>query len=376
MKISVVETEAGLDALQEPWDRLSRETSASIFSSHEYVRTAWKHFREPADRLFILVLSEGDSITGIAPFFVSWHRRLAIPYRVIRFVAVWEGDRPGILTREGRERECWLEIQRFLTREARSWEVLDLSEQPVEGPEGAGWRFLAQPGWYWEETPDAVGYYISLNGSWDEYVAQRPGKERREWRRQVRRLSSLSGGFHVERVSEPDRIREALSRFQAIERAGWKAEAGIGVAKDERHRAFYDDLTARLAGRQQVVAHFLKNKATDLAGLISFTQGRVVYVRHTAYSPAYAAFSPGIILHAEVFREFFSMPFQELDLLGLREDESSARHKTDWATGRRETVQLTGYRLRSRILPIVVAKRLKRLFRRGSRRGPGTSAGA
>ena len=46
----------------------------------------------------------------------------------------------------------------------------------------------------------------------------------------------------VERICEPDRMREGLSRFIAIERQSWKADSGIGVAKDERHIFFYENL--------------------------------------------------------------------------------------------------------------------------------------
>ncbi len=365
MKIRVVDSDREFDALEGEWNRLSEKTAPNFFSSFDYIRIAWKHFRGPNDRLHILVLSEGPSVVGIAPFFIERCRIRRIPHRAIRWIAVWEGDRPRLLV-DGREEMFWDEILRFLSREFLSWDVLDLIEQPRNGPEGRGWSFLARSGWYWEEEPDAIDYYVSLEGSWDEYLKGLGSDTRGQWRRKNRRLSSLPGGCAVERISDRSRMQDALDRFVRLERSGWKAGAGIGVAKDGRHLAFYEDLLARLSGKGQVVAYFLTGGGEDIAGWICFIHRDVVYFRHTAYAPAYAAYSPGILIQAEVIQELFRNAYRELDLLGMREDGSPTRHKTEWATGRRESIRLTAYRVTSRLLPLIILKRLRRILKKDS----------
>jgi CelD/BcsL family acetyltransferase involved in cellulose biosynthesis len=164
----------------------------------------------------------------------------------------------------------------------------------------------------------------------------------------------------VERVSDPEKIRDTLARFIAIEQSGWKAGTKIGLAKDERHRGFYEDLVLRMAGRNRVVFHFLMIGQKDVAGSVCFVSRNIIYGRHTAYLPAYAASSPGTVLHAEIMREGFAGPLREFDLLGMREDGSSLTYKAHWATGKRETIHWTGYRVWSRMLPLIAAKRFKR----------------
>jgi len=154
-------------------------------------------------------------------------------------------------------------------------------------------------------------------------------------------------------------MREALSRFVVLERLGWKAQAGIGASKDERHRAFYEDLLVILAQKGQVKVHFLRSEGEDIAGSIVLVQRGILYGRHTAFAPSHAKYSPGILLHAEIFREHFGGTHREFDLLGIREE---GKYKTHWATGQRETVHWTGYRLRSRVWPLILAKRIKRLL--------------
>lgn len=317
-----------------------------------------------------LCFRKDRAIVGIAPFYIERSRIRRIPHRAIRWIAVWEGDRPRLLV-EGSEEMFWNEILRFLNSECSSWDVLDLVEQPKDGPEGRGWSFLSRSGWYWEKAPDAFDYYISLEGSWEAYLKGLDSDTRHEWSRRSRRLSSTPGGYVMERISSPERMREALFCFVALEQSGWKAEKGIGVGKDERHLLFYEDLLVRLAGKGQAFIYFLKSGGETIAGKISFVQRDVFYSRHTTYSPTYAAYSPGILIQAEIIRELFNGPYRELDLLGMRGDGPPPRHKTKWATGQRETVRLTGYRVGSRLLPLVAAKRLKSLLMKASRRRDG-----
>jgi hypothetical protein len=86
-------------------------------------------------------------------------------------------------------------------------------------------------------------------------------------------------------------------------------------------------------------------------------------MRQTAYLPAHSKHSPGVILLAEVARQLFGDRFREYDLLGMREDEAPQRYKLQWAPGRRETVEWTGYRVRSRLLPWLMARGAYRSLR-------------
>lgn len=358
--IRIVETLAELDALEAPWNRLAEKTPSSFFSSFDYVRAAWVHFHNPGHRLFVLVRADGSSVTGLAPFYILRRRMWGIPYRMIRWIAAWEGDRPTLLA-EGSRETLWVEVLRFLEEERpHRWEALELVEQPIEGPDGLGWSFLPRAGWHWEIERDAVDYCVSLAGSWDDYLKGLGANPRKQWRQKTRRLSTAEGGFALERVSGPDGIDEGFARYAAIERAGWKKGARLGAARDERCRAFYRDLLGRLAGKGQARLHFLTSGGRDLAGSISIAHADVTYHWHTAYLPSHATYSPGILLQAAMIQESFGESYREFDLLSLKEDGAPHRHKTEWATGRRETMRWVGYRLCPRLLLALLPKRLKR----------------
>jgi CelD/BcsL family acetyltransferase involved in cellulose biosynthesis len=372
MHLRLIDREADFDALENAWNRLSEAASVSIFSSFDYVHTAWRHFHSTTDRLCILVLSDGPSILGIAPFCIKRSTRRGIPHRILRFIAAWEGDCPDIIAVD--RTLMWTEIFTFLRAE-RMCDVVDLMEQPREGPDGRHGLCLPRSGWHWESSPDGVDYYIPLTGNWDEYLKHLEGRTRHEYHRKLRRLSAITGGYRIDRISDPDRMREGFRRFVAIERQSWKVEAGIGAAKDERHTAFYEDLLVRLSATGRALMVILVGGGQDMAANMVFVQRDVVYSRHLVFAQLHAAYSPGLLVHAEVFKGYFGTSFREFDMLALRESGNAPRHKADWSKGRRETVHWTGYRTRGRLFPLIAAKRLKARFTRLAPDEPDPSRG-
>jgi CelD/BcsL family acetyltransferase involved in cellulose biosynthesis len=149
----------------------------------------------------------------------------------------------------------------------------------------------------------------------------------------------------------------------SLERSGWKAGSGIGIDKDERHRSFYRDLVARLAGPGRVAIYFLKVGDEDAAGALLFRDHPVLYARHIAYAPKFAHFSPGILLRAEILADVFGKGWTEYDMLSMRVGEQEQRHKTDWATMRRETVEIRVRRRYGRLFPLLLASSLRRRLR-------------
>jgi hypothetical protein len=83
--------------------------------------------------------------------------------------------------------------------------------------------------------------------------------------------------------------------------------------------------------------------------------------------PSYATYSPGILVQADLIQDLFGGRYRELDLLGSSRFEGPPKNKTDWATGRRETVHFTACRVCSRLLPYVVFKRLEHILKGGWR---------
>ena len=365
MEVHPIQTEAEFDALEPVWNSLADRLPVAFFSSFDYVRLAWESFHDPDDRLLVLVLSEGGVVQAIVPLCLVQRPTHSIPHRIVRFIAAWEGDRPVMLSACDGER-AWLAVVDFLDRSFHGWDVLELMEQAPEGPSGRGWDFLQRSGITLDVDPDAVDYFIPIDRPWDDYLGLVHKNARRVWQQKVKRLHRERGDFTVERLVTPEQVDNGLARFLAIEQAGWKAGAGLGVCKDARHTDFYGALLRRLAPKDAARIYVLVSQGEDLAAGMMFLVRGVAYFRHTTYHPAFAEFSPGIVLHAEILKDVFNCGCCELDFLSLPACEGAQRHKEHWATGRRETVCVRAYRRWSRLMPLVVAQRVRRRMKKGA----------
>ena len=359
MSVQVIDSEEGLRSIEKDWDELlAKKGGASFFSSFDYIWLAWSHFREKSDRLFVLVLKEGDAMIGIAPLKISRTLNWGIPMRTIEFIATWEGDRPEIVTLEN-EDLVWDRLYDFLSTEFRTWDVIDLIEQAVDSPGNSRWNFFQDGRYFCRVIPDSTCYYISLVGEWEDYINKINSKVRSNWRNRTKRLRGLPEICRIECIENEESIIEALRRFVAIEQSGWKSGANLGIAKDPRHKMFYEDLVVDLSRKNQVAIYLLKLGDKDIAASIMYKFSGVQYERHIAYNPEYSPYSPGIILRTEILKALFGTKYQECDLLGFRSNNDGQQHKIDWATGKRETVRTVVYRRKSRITPILLARRIE-----------------
>jgi CelD/BcsL family acetyltransferase involved in cellulose biosynthesis len=214
-----------------------------------------------------------------------------------------------------------------------------------------------------DQSTDSEGYYIPLNGTFDEYLKGVDAKVKSNWRNRSRKVAALEPMPILHRLESPEQMAVGVERLIALERESWKGNAGLGLGKDERHRLFYLALTRALAARGRAAICFLSRGDEDLAGTLLFMLADVVYERHIAYSPTHAALSPGIVLRANLLKGLFDSHWREFDLMGMRPEVGRQRHKEEWATGRRETVCLQFHRNRGRLWPWLVARRLRSLAR-------------
>ncbi len=360
LRVEVFEDDADLVRLEAPWRALeARARQASLFAGHAFIASCWTHLRAATDRLHLIAVWQGDELVAIAPFKRGVERLHGMTVRTLDWIAMWDGDRPSVLSTLPLA-DCWAHVGDSLARSARHWDLLRLLEQPADLPLPASLLKLV----HHQTSADAVGHAIRLDLPFDDYVGALASGVRTNWRKRRRKLFEQDPASTVERVAATaEALPGAIERFVAIERQSWKGEAGIGVGADERHRAFYLDWFGRL-GPDQASFHFLCRGGEDLAGLIVLRQGDVACSRHITYAPAHASLSPAVILRAEVVRSLCQTGLAELDLLGMRPSAGEQRHKTDWSTHQRPTTAHQLYRLRSRLLPIVLAKRLKQALRR------------
>lgn len=142
--------------------------------------------------------------------------------------------------------------------------------------------------------------HLRADGEGEDYLrAALGGHHLRELRRLKRRLGA-TGRLDYVVARQPDEVRLAVETFLALEASGWKGRARTAMAVDRYRAAFVREAAQRLAARDLCRVHELVLDGKTIASLVVFIESGVAYTWKTAYSEALAAFSPGVLLMAEV----------------------------------------------------------------------------
>src|SRR5437588_3876742 len=157
-----------------------------------------------------------------------------------------------------------------------------------------------------------TGNVLTIDGSWDDYLASLKGMLRKQLRKSWR-IFSENDGATFRRIEDPD---EAITVFAELARqqgARLRAQGQPYRLDDPEFAAFYRDLVAEGVADGSVVLTVLMQHDDIVATLLGLARGSTyVMVRISAANGRWASCSPGRLvivqtmqmLHAEGFRVF------------------------------------------------------------------------
>lgn len=347
LSIELITSEESFVAIKDEWDQLIEKSyNSSVYDTYPFVYTVWKHYRSENDQLFILVVRRGETLVGIAPFRIErvklGNMRLIreIRLRRIRFIAEWgNGDKPSIVTTEEPEL-IWETIFQYLNKDYTQWDIISLAEQPENSPV-LNQKLLSNIWYSLMVLPESTSYFISITGTWDEYIKKRKNTQR-TWKKDRKRLFARPEGVDFQCFDDPDNLSGALHRFIGIEQSGWKKNSNFSIGGSEKQKVFFEELLIQLAQKNMAAIYLLTLGNTDIAGALRFKYNTTIYASQITYDPLYAEYSPGVILNAEIIQSMFGTHYKKYDLLGFKGEENSL--KKNWSTGSQQTIRIQVYK--------------------------------
>jgi CelD/BcsL family acetyltransferase involved in cellulose biosynthesis len=302
--------------LEAEWnDAVERAGLLHPFLRHEWVRTWWDAFAPPGARLSILVVRAEGRITAIAPFMRETVPMYGVPTRQIRFIQNDHTPRTDIII-AARSEESYRALWQALRADRAPWDVLQLS--PLERNSDTRRVFgelAAADGCATGVWPSSDSPYLSLTGTWDDYLARLPAKFRSNLRNRLSRLTRL-GEPVLEVLSGRSAIDAACEEAWRLESSGWKREAGTAIACDPAVHRFYTTLVERgtAAGWLQLLFLTVGGRRIATAYGACF-KGRL-FLFKTGYDPEFATGAPFKILTYFAIREAYARRLTEVDFLG------------------------------------------------------------
>ena len=115
---------------------------------------------------------------------------------------------------------------------------------------------------------------------------------RSKLRQEERRLEKL-GHLHLEQISDPAAIGEALEDYLALEGSGWKARAGTAIPQSAAETRFMTASVHALAAQGRVRIDRLRIDGTTIASSITYFTGDTAWYAKISYNEDHARNSPG-----------------------------------------------------------------------------------
>jgi CelD/BcsL family acetyltransferase involved in cellulose biosynthesis len=274
----------------------------TFFHTPAYLKLWWEEFG--AGRLVIATAVDQGTVAGACVFQVE--------DGLLTFLGGFDvTDYMGPVARPGLADAFAKELLTVVAAEV-AWERADLRGLADRAPwagllESAG----AAQGFRTKRGGDGVCPILELPATYEQYLAALPAKLRHEIRRKERRLVAEFGGYTVE-FATPETLPELYDRFIELlrESSGPKGKfmhAGMEIFFRRLGEAFLPSHVFHLG--------FIEIGGQRAAGAIGFGFKTSFSLYNSAFDRAYAGWSPGMVLIADMIRRSIEDGRAVFDLL-------------------------------------------------------------
>lgn len=353
MRVRCVTEQADFLPLEGDWRRVTEHcTSASVFQTHEWQRTWWKHYGSGS--LYTLVAHAGPKVVSILPLYKSAQRLPFVrPLQVIRPIGVGGDTSPdylGQIAVDEYAREAADAFVRHLLEHRGDWDVLELTDLPASSPLRAALMSANASGRALSiaEKPTRI-QYAELPSTWDLYLHSLT-RHARQSVRSVRKKFLSVPETRLFRWTDAEHLGNAIDELIRLHVMRWQGRAARYSFSSERYNAFHRELM-----QEFLRAGWLRLYCMELAGeIIGIFYGycfrETLYHFQGGFDPHYEKASAGQCLMAFAIESAIAEGCTCLDMLRGEHD-----YKKRWAPLVRETYS---YRIVRPTLPGHVSRAL------------------
>lgn len=297
-------------SLKKDWNKLLKKSGQdSIFLRHEWFDCWWRSHAETyedAQNLSILLIEDKGKCIGIIPLKTSRVKYRGLKVKKLGFLE--SGLSPCvdvILTSE--KEESLREALHFLKKQ-RAWDILILNKLSIKSE---NYKLLEK---ILKEENIMFGIKSSLNNPiiptvehWPDFLSKRSTKFRKSLRYKLNKAKKLSS-FQIERISEPNDIKNKLSLILEISKKSWKAKFKQSIADITEYRDFFEYFTDEAGKMGWINVWLLKNSSDYIAYEYHLMYDGIVYPIGADFDESFSQLSPGSILEYHIIKALFEDP--------------------------------------------------------------------
>lgn len=301
---SAVEVHTAFEPIAAEWDELALRVGASPFARPGWVECWWRTFG--AGELRIVTLREGGRLRAVLPLAERDGRLRALANEHTPLFELVAPDRAAAAA----------VVAAALRSGARKLELPELEAGGLtavalaEAARADGWRLRVR------DTRQAPTVEIGMGP--DAYPASLSGRKRRDLARRLRKLAG-QGRVSVEWLDGSERLSELLAEGIPLEGSGWKDDAGTSISASSQSVRFYSAIAHWAAETGILRMGFIRLDRRPVAFQLTFWDERASWMLKGGFDPAYAQFSPGVLMLQELVARTHAVGLSRAELLGDEE---------------------------------------------------------
>ena len=328
MTIKVVAESKDFESLAGVWNSLLPKCrdNKSIYLTHEWLSTWWKHFGE-RKKLNILLIEKGHQVIGIVPLMKTEYRIGLIKFNILETIGSSNCNYVGLIPPENRE-ETIIALLGYLREElVESKLVIRLTLVPEDSVFLhllRRHRALVSNNLVIKEKITTLAPYIALTANWDEYFGSLSQKKRQNLRRALRSLEKAhSVGF--QRYTA-DSLEEGLNKFFDLHQNRWQSVNVKSMFYNPKMKEFYRDIASQFLLRNWLYLSCLTADNEVVSIIYGCIYNEKFYALTSARDIRYSKYSVGHLHYTFLIKDAIKRGLQEFDF--LRGDEP---YKLYWA---------------------------------------------
>jgi len=335
--IRIVTDSKEFEGLKEVWDSILRECEedSSIYLTHEWVWTWWKHFGE-GKNLNILVIERKGRVIGIIPLMKVEYRIGFVKVCMLETIGSTNCNHCGLVSVDSRE-EAMNAFLAYLERElAISKLVVRLTFVPEDS------NFLAllrthsgvvSKTTVIQEKLMTLAPNVLLPATWDEYFTSLSHKRRKTLRRALR---SLENGHTVDfKHLTTDTLEEGFNEFFDLHQARWKSINIRGVFSNPEVKDFYREIASQFVRKDWLHFSCLSADGKMVAAAYGFVYNKKLYKVTAARDIQYSEYDIGHLHNMYVLQDAIKKQLRECDFL-----KGGEPYKFHWTKSARKYMQI------------------------------------
>jgi len=317
LNVTIVTGSDAFETIASEWDALHTVShTATPFNSLAYARLWWVHFGGK-DQLELWTVREENQLLGISPFYRTTDEA---GMDVLRFIGgVDISDYLDVVSVPGRESDVADALMACLVAsDCCCW---DLHDMPKASPiREAFLRLAPDHGLRVQAEREEICPVIPLPATWQGYLEQLDGKQRREIRRKLRKAGQE--GLVSWHVTPPDGVQEAMSIFLWLHQISTPPKAAFMTPEMAE---FFIELAELFAARGWLELVFLHVNGQPVASYFGFRFRDSIMLYNSGFDNSWLeSLSPGWLLLAYHIEYAIGEGMQRYDF--MRGDEEYKFH--------------------------------------------------